>query len=137
MPWFWWLAAVAAASAGTNLAALTVPPSLATSEPLAAVNPGTRTVLPFGVVTELLPLTTSARPACAPAGPSTRYSAGLMGPTLPLLTWVARARMPAISGADSDVPCCESRVMSGTERMGLRVMPATPVWYEGRGYTEE
>src|SRR5258708_39972055 len=93
--WCGWVAAVAGARLGTNLAALSEPQPLATSKPLAAGNPGTRTVLPSGVGTELLPLITSAMPARAPCGPSTRYSTGLIGPTLALFAWGARARMPA------------------------------------------
>ena len=57
------------------------------------------------------------------------YSAGLTGPrSWPWLSWVASASTPANSGAASDVPSWASMVMSGTERIGLRVMLATAFW---------
>src|SRR6516165_3266020 len=40
--------------------------------------------------------------------------------------------MPLNSGAAWDVPLEASMVMSGTERIGLPVIFATPFWYEGR-----
>ncbi len=58
----WSSARVAATRLGTNLLALIVPHPLATSNPRPAVNPVT-----FGA--ESLPLTTSAIPDLAPAGP--------------------------------------------------------------------
>jgi hypothetical protein len=67
-------------------------------------------------------------PAFAPLGPSFLYSSGLMGPRFPWLTWVARARMPLNSGAACEVPSEASMVMSGTDRIGLPVMFATPFW---------
>ena len=41
---------------------------------------------------------------------------------------LARARIPAIIGAASDVPPLASAVMSGTERIGLPVLFATSFW---------
>ena len=117
-----------ATSAGTNLLASTVPQPLATSNPGAAVKPGTRT-LPLESITELFPLTTSEMPAWVPSGPRMSYSTGLIGPRLrPWLSWVASASTPATMGADSDVPDWASIVMSGTERIREPVILATPFW---------
>src|SRR5689334_13952732 len=110
------VALVPATSAGTNSAASTVPQPLATSNPGAAVKPGTRTS-PLESITELFPLTTSERPARVPSGPRMSYSTGLIGPRFrPWLSWVASASTPATMGADSDVPDWASIVISGTER---------------------
>src|SRR6266496_1776116 len=76
------VALVPATSAGTNLLASTVPQPLATSNPGAAVKPGTRTLPVLGSITELFPLTTSERPAWVPSGPRTSYSTGWTGPSL-------------------------------------------------------
>ena len=46
----------------------------------------------------------------------------------PWLSWVASASTPFSSGAASDVPFWASMVMSGTERIALPVMAATPSW---------
>ena len=71
---------------------------------------------------------TSAMPAAAPRGPMA-YRAGLIGPrSWPWLSWVASASTPFSSGAASDVPSWASMVMSGTDRIGLRVMLATEFW---------
>ena len=122
------VALVPATSAGTNLLASTVPQPLATSNPGAAVKPGTRT-LPLESITELFPLTTSEMPACVPSGPRMSYSTGLIGPRFrPWLSWVASASTPATMGADSDVPDWASIVISGTERIREPVIRATPFW---------
>jgi hypothetical protein len=41
---------------------------------------------------------------------------------------VARASTPFSSGPASEVPSWASSAMSGTDRIGLRVMFATPFW---------
>ena len=68
-------------------------------------------------------------PARLPSEPRMSYSTGLIGPRFrPPLSWVASASTPATIGADSDVPSWASIVMSGTERHGERVIPATRFW---------